>query len=229
MAQLHKSDLDDNVAEFIKEKLPKAEIKTVFDVGANIGWVTISFLNAYRDARVWAFEPIPHVFSTLQENVARVTDPSRLERAEFVNLALGADNKQAAMTNLPGKGVTVNKIIQSANADSIDVNVVRGDSYCESKGISHIDYLKIDVEGHDLQALVGFGGMLTSRAIDFVQVEAGIAQDNKDHIHLRSFEGFLNPLGYHILAIKNQASSNIPYLRWADVIFIRDDIAHKYA
>ncbi|KQT59993.1 hypothetical protein ASG52_19910 [Methylobacterium sp. Leaf456] len=100
--------------------------------------------------------------------------------------------------------------------------MVRGDSFCADNGVSHIDYLKIDTKGDDFQALIGFGPMLSAGAIDFIQVEAGISKDATDHINIWKFEDFFYPLGYKLDSIKNQTSSHIPYLRSADVIFMRE-------
>ena len=41
-----------------------------FDVGANIGWYSINIAVSRRNARVFAFEPIPTTYADLQTNLA---------------------------------------------------------------------------------------------------------------------------------------------------------------
>lgn len=52
-----------------------------------------------------------------------------------------------------------------------DVNIITLDSYCEAKGIDNIDFIKIDVEGHELEVLKGATKILL--ATEFVQFEYG--------------------------------------------------------
>jgi hypothetical protein len=42
----------------------------VFDVGANIGLFSVLLLRAYRGLRVFAFEPVPFVYTLLERNLA---------------------------------------------------------------------------------------------------------------------------------------------------------------
>ena len=45
---LQKSDLEDDIAAYIAERLPQAEMKVLLDVGANVGWFATQFLKAYE-------------------------------------------------------------------------------------------------------------------------------------------------------------------------------------
>ena len=131
------------------------------------------------------------------------------------------------ITDIPD--VTINRIVPEPGEHTLEVELVRGDEFCAENHVNHIDFLKVDAEGYDMQVLLGFAVMLSAGKIDFVQVEAGIASDNTLHIPLRCFEGLLTALGYQILFIKNQASNEVPVLQWADVVFIRSAAAATYA
>jgi hypothetical protein len=45
------------------------------------------------------------------------------------------------------------------------------DGYCSRNDIDHIDLLKLDVEGHELAALLGASAMLSGGRIDFVSFD----------------------------------------------------------
>jgi FkbM family methyltransferase len=52
------------------------------------------------------------------------------------------------------------------------VRVETLDRYCEERGIKHIDLLKMDVEGHEMDVLLGAGRML-ARSVGMVMFEFG--------------------------------------------------------
>jgi hypothetical protein len=41
------------------------------------------------------------------------------------------------------------------------------------------------------------------------------------------FEAFLRPLGFRLMVIKTQSTHEIPYLQYADAVFIREDYARE--
>ena len=54
-----------------------------------------------------------------------------------------------------------------------EIDLKRADTYIRSKNIEHINLLKIDVEGHEIAALYGFGDYLNGDFIDYIQFEYG--------------------------------------------------------
>lgn len=218
------SDVEDDIAAYIKSRVPKADFRTVFDVGANYGWFSHEFGKIYPNAEFYMFEPSPPIFAMIDETMSRFPDLNYANRAFRFPIALGHSSGTARITVM--EATTVNRIVETSDRPSVDVQVSTGDEFCRERGIGHIDYLKVDVEGYDMNVLIGFTQMLTAGNIDFVQVEAGIARDNLEHIHLSVFEGFLSLFRYRLFRFINQASlHNRPYLSRADVVFIHDDAA----
>jgi hypothetical protein len=73
--------------------------------------------------------------------------------------------------------------------------VTTGDEYCAGRGIAHIDFLKLDVEGLELPALRGFEGMLADGRIDVIQFEYGFINLLPKFL-LKDLHEFLNARGY---------------------------------
>lgn len=67
---------------------------------------------------------------------------------------------------------------------------MKGDTFCTNHGISKIDILKTDTEGHDLSVLGGFSSMLAQGNVAAVVVECG---RDGDHTH-SSLPGILHLL-----------------------------------
>jgi Methyltransferase FkbM domain len=58
------------------------------------------------------------------------------------------------------------------------VQAISLDDYCAEQGVERIDYLKIDVEGAELNALQGARGLLARGAVSVIQFEALIKEDS---------------------------------------------------
>ena len=140
----------------IREVLPKLEVATAFDVGANVGQSLRRFGPAFPKAVIHAFEPAPETFAALSARYG--ASPSvRLHR-----LALGAAEGRALITDREKD--TGNQIVEDAGGQPTrEIEMTTGDAFCAAAGIAEIDFLKIDTEGHDLDVLRGFARMLGER------------------------------------------------------------------
>lgn len=66
---------------------PVAQPKVIFDVGANIGIVSVVMANLYPDAKIYAFEPEPNNYRILKMNTEKYPN------IEIYNVGLGAKNQ----------------------------------------------------------------------------------------------------------------------------------------
>ena len=78
-------------------------------------------------------------------------------------------------------------------AEQINCVVRSGDSYCSEHDISSIDFLKLDVEGHELKALQGFRGMLEDHKIQMIQFEHN-ENAIRERVFLIDILDFLGPI-----------------------------------
>jgi FkbM family methyltransferase len=109
----------------------------VFDVGACFG--SFALPAAAAGAEVWAFEPYPELWPLLQSNIdANPHLKSLIARVEY-----GLHKKQMTLTSdMWAKG-----------AEKIEVRSL--DEVFPEMGLTHLDWLKIDVEGHEAAVLEG--------------------------------------------------------------------------
>ena len=153
---------------------------TLFDVGAHIGRYTRLFsLGAGAAGRVFAFEPTP----TTSAKLALAISDEHMENVELIQAAV-SDKAGTAMLHLfPEEYSSWNglgfpsmedpkdpsKVVPLAN--EVPVRSIRLDEFCRSRAIDRIDYLKLDVEGMEYQALLGLGELLKQQAIGALQFE----------------------------------------------------------
>jgi FkbM family methyltransferase len=151
---------------------------TIFDVGANIGSYSV-FLSRLcgPGGVVFAFEPVPDTFGILKETLAlnRCDNVVPIEKALCERLGTtqmhlfepqysGWNTMRAYTTTTPEGGrVAPNK--------SVEVPTDTLDNFCAEHEIERIDFLKVDVEGFELSALVGARQLLGDKRIDYLCFE----------------------------------------------------------
>ncbi len=179
------------LVKLIREIWPDFQAHTIFDVGASNGQLTQTFLHAFPSAKVFSFEPGPIAFAKLEKRFPKE------DRVNLRQIALDKSDGNVRFTKNLGMG---NHIIRdkSKRNDFIEVNSMRGDTFCIENKIEHIDILKIDTEGNDLNCLVGFSEMIRNQEIKFIEVECTTNLDNRFHVHMERFIHFLHPFNYRL-------------------------------
>ena len=187
-------DFNNNGEKQLIEKLKTVDIKTVFDVGANVGgWTNIALKN-FPNARIYSFELSEATFETLQKNV---NDKNTV----LSNIGLSDVNGNITYKDY-GKRFGVNSTIMEASfPDTFSTYEIKsaavqtGDSFCSEHNIDSIDLLKIDVEGAEHKVLSGFSEMLQGKKIKVIQFEYGYAHGDA-HFLMKDFYKLLNKSGY---------------------------------
>ena len=154
----------------------------VLDCGANQGAYSEMVLaeadrNAVR-ARLHLFEPSSHACEHLRQTFA-----ARGANVEVHELAVSnATGTASIYFAWPGAGGTSlsdqTSHIQGTSGfgqHSEDVRTVALDDFCEERGITEIDLLKMDIEGAELRAMEGATRLIARGAIRAVQFELGSA------------------------------------------------------
>jgi FkbM family methyltransferase len=120
-----------------------------FDIGACIGNHTLFFLNYMKPKMVYSFEPVPEIYERLIENVKL----NGKENIRLCNFALGAeDGKFSIKRSDFGENIGMSSI--NGEGD-FEVDVRSLDSFVEEAGIKEIDLMKIDIEGRNIDFLLG--------------------------------------------------------------------------
>jgi FkbM family methyltransferase len=168
-----------------------------FDVGAHYGeWSAYldSVMQTGRRLDGYLFEPTPVTFAALQRNVRTLKGRFRLNEVALAECA-----GTAPFDTYDGAG-SVNTLVSSSSVhdgylETIEIQMAVGDEYCASSGISHIDLLKIDVEGAEMSVLQGFDSMLKGSAIGVIQFEYGYGSGDAGSL-MKDFYAFFEDHGY---------------------------------
>lgn len=126
----------------------------VVDAGANIGWTTLALAQQVGpDGRVHAFEPVPHNYAILSQNIA--TNHFQ-DRVLCHNLALGAELGQLTIhldgANAGGHSIHAGAVQKVAG--SVTVDVVPLDQMLTARA-QPVRLIKMDTQGAEASIIAG--------------------------------------------------------------------------
>lgn len=169
----------------------------VFDVGANQGDYTAQFLR--NGAMVHCFEPNPDMVHVLQNRYGKC------DRVWIHPYGLNSTVGEGKLhiTSHPRDcsflTPTVGWLPFKETAQSIAYT--RLDEACKQYNVTHIDFLKIDVQGLDLEVLRGCGEMMKN--IDWVCVEILFIVMYDRCFTLKDFEDFFHEHNFKLFTMSN--------------------------
>jgi FkbM family methyltransferase len=148
--------------------LSKKTAPVIFDVGANIGEWGSNMLRINADINLHCFEPSQETFSLLKQRLGHYKGVT-LNKAGLSHTRQEADfyeNDSADVTSLFHR-------FDAQNDNKIKVSLITGDEYIKSKKVTAVDFLKLDIEGMEYDALIGLKGALSDGKIQVIQFEYG--------------------------------------------------------
>jgi FkbM family methyltransferase len=134
------------------------------DIGANFGLYALSVAHARACDRVIAFEPDPRNFNQLSGNLYL----NRLEGAIEVEKLAVTDSTGTVYMDMYADTSTGQSRV-SEDTSAVPVAAIRLDDFLSVDGKRL--FLKIDVEGHELNVIQGMAGLLRNNDC-FLQVES---------------------------------------------------------
>ena len=135
-------------------------------------------MSIFPGASIHSFEPAAQTFSTLQKNLASSLGNYQ-GQVKLNNLGLSDKTTDATLHyDRLNSGIAslYDRQLDHLGVDysmSETVKLSTLDEYCKRNGISSIDWLKMDVEGNELNVLKGAEEMLSRHGIRALQMEFG--------------------------------------------------------
>ncbi len=165
----------------------------LFDVGANIGNYSKTLTEHFpAQTTIFAFEP----FSVPYKKLAELSQAQKQIHPYQIGLSDKNENMVVYSSNEFSEiGGVYNRsfIFNDMPHDKQEVNQFKTlASFCEENKIEAIDFLKIDVEGHEFAVLKGAEPLLKNSAIDFIQFEFG-AGNHFSRTYFMDFFELLEP------------------------------------
>jgi len=191
---------------------------TIFDVGANEGQTAKSFSRAFPNARIHSFEPVRSSFDKLTLNAREMPN------VQCYRYAVGASSGEVTL-HIQSTS-ELNSLVASLNVEtghgSEPVQMITVEGFCVAAELHHINLLKTDTEGFDLEVLFGAELLLKDQRIDLVLSEIGFRLGDIRHTALSALLSLLEPYGYYLFALYDlPAPRCTPSLEYANALFVR--------
>lgn len=162
-----------------------------FDIGANIGAIGLPVLKKKKSIQYIAFEASPWIADFLRLNLKQnaVVDFEVINQAVYHN-----DNEKLKFyqSELYGKS----SLAPTYSQQFIEVDSVTLDKFCEEKNIHTIDWMKVDVQGFELNVFKGAQKLLNEKRIKNILFEYEPWVEDQANIPRGEAQKFISDLGY---------------------------------
>lgn len=188
--------------------------QTAIDIGANVGAIAFALADAVGEkGTVHAFEPGPPFARRFQANLS--ANPSLAGRIRL---------HEVGLSNVPGKlswqassvytgTASMYSGVHDSNQPTLELPVERLDDYVSKHSIGAPQFIKIDVDGLELEILEGARELL-ERHRPVLYVETTMWNDEMRET-ARKIDLFLTGLGYELYRV-NERSFEITKTRFPD-------------
>ncbi len=189
------------ITTIAKHKLSKKPI--FFDIGANVGVQTLQLGEYFKDSIIHSFEPTNFGYNKMKKNIS--LNPS-LRKKIFINQTFLTNKKKIpkkiyASWNLQNKKKVHKKHLGSFKTTS-NANSFKLDAYIVKNKIQKIDFIKLDVDGHELDVLKSGYKFLKKKRVPIIFEVAPYLYKEYGYTH-NDLINLFKKLGYKFYNIYN--------------------------
>lgn len=176
----------------IQRFLGTRSLGVLFDVGANTGQTLKTLIAHAPDAEIYCFEPAATTFRHLEAKFGG------RRRIHLFNFALGAEAGRLALQL--GDDSELNTLVSRGAGGAPDstqmTEVTTVDAIVAAHGISHVDLLKLDVQGWEMEVMKGATELITNHNLIFVFAEVAFRSDQNEMQQFVGLHGHLEKCGF---------------------------------
>lgn len=191
-------------------------IKTIVEFGSRDGLDAVYLAEHFRNAVVYTFECNPRQIEVCKNNI---DNSAFKDRIVFVNACVSDKKEKRRFYHYPenvgASSLYVHQDKTNEN-DFSDIETVTAKEILDEFGVTSIDMLCMDIQGHELQAMVGLGDLLET--VKYIQLETLTTDSKNSYLDSPSRSQTLEPLKNFTLAVE------IPFGVETNIIFKKNEI-----
>jgi len=208
----------DEMLTYVKQYLPENPV--ILEAGGHFGEDTIRMKSVWPNAIMHVFEPLPSSFNTMLETLQNISDvhcyPYALSTySGFTDFYINTENYGASSINPP---VNWNK--KEFTKVLRKIPCITLDEWAKQYGIDHIDFMWLDMEGHELHALRHGADILKTVKAIYTEIS---------YIPVRVHSGLFYELKA-LLAVHGLTDvwrESYVIVRYSDALFIKEDLLNR--
>lgn len=208
------------------KKLKLNELKTIIDIGANFGMLSLQFAREFNNSKIFSVEPTDYAYKKLLRNLS--INKNLSDNIKPFNIFLGSDNQKKPASiysswSLNSKDPQHPKHFgEMKHTNNAQIKTL--DEFVLKNKISNVDFIKLDVDGYEYFVLKGGYNFLKKKKppifmelAPYLYEEHGYTKEilleliyslNYKFYDLRSLKKIIN-INNKILDIKDGSSENI--------------------
>lgn len=222
------SDPVDDMARLLLNR----SVPVAIDGGAYEGQFSRDLLRRFPSAVIHAFEPTPESYTRLEQKTRGASGIVRHQ------LAIGSANGKAcfflnssALTNSLHESTSIGHHYFTAlvaDQGALEVQVVTLADFARAQGLTAIDIVKLDLQGAELEALIGMGALIDTVKIIYTEVQ--FAELYKDAPLFGDIDSFLRKREFTLYQLYDLVRSpKDGRLLFGDAMFVRSEITAEDA
>ena len=148
------------------------KFKTIMDVGANTGPFAFAMRLLQPYAQIYAFEPLPHCYHTLVDNLSPLGEFAAFQTAlgnQEGEVEMWESDFSESSSLLPMDDLHKSTFPHTANTHSVKVPISKLDFFLSQMDLKPPVLLKLDVQGYELRVLEG--AVKTLSHVDWIITE----------------------------------------------------------
>ena len=178
----------------------------IFDVGANVGIMSLQFAKSIPQGNVYAFEPTHYAYKRLKKNISLNTASNIITIQSFVSRQSMRDHQIKAYSSwkVDGKKTGNTHPVHGGTAmPADDVPAISLDDFCVNEKNSRLDFIKIDTDGHEIDVLMGAKECIGKFRPQII-FEVGLYIMKERGISFSDYWKFFNSLKYELFNSANK-------------------------
>jgi FkbM family methyltransferase len=185
-------DIYSNGELTVLKKISKTNPSIIFDGGANVGDYSAMASQTIPNCKIYAFEPVEATFQKLVGNMHHNSSVKPVMKGLFrentsLEINLYKADEHSSLYDIQG--------LPEKSNQKQTIKLVRGDDFMQENNIDTIDFLKLDVEGAEYDALQGFEKCIKNGKVKAIQFEYGYINISTKKL-LIDFYNFFEANGY---------------------------------
>ena len=210
-------------------KIPDAPI--ILDIGANIGIYSLSYASLFKNSNIYSFEPVNSIYQELINNIN--INSNFTKRIHAFNFGF-SDNCKSMSLSIPTSEQHERYrhnnncglfSIHGKGDNTVDAKFITLDSFMLERGSPNfVDFIKIDVEGHEFEVLKGAENTITKCKPIIVMEFNELTRTLSQHSH-ESFSIFFKKHNYDLFGLEYGWKGLVPLENLKDVSNISDLVA----
>jgi len=194
----------------------------IIEAGAYIGTDSVRMAKKWPEGHIYSFEPVPKLYEILLDHTKEYANIHTFEFA--IGNSIGkAKMHVSELCDKPGTPFASSSLLAPKKhlyldrsihfPKVLDVDVTTFDNFLEENEISHIDFLWLDMQGFELNALKASPKILKSVKVILTEIEFSEAYENQ--YLFKDIKHWLEEQGFQMIGFNKEC-------RWyGDAIFIK--------